>query len=114
MDKQKFNQILEKLLERTEEGKLEWETTVNRDTFLAALKDTAVSLTQFNDNYYLFGFRNEMGEVIDKFIVAKLEPPAPDVNVEELEKARRIFTLAHQQSLKDKQIADRILEQLAA
>jgi hypothetical protein len=55
-----------------------------------------------------------MGEVIDKFIVAKLNPPAPDVNAEELEKARRIFDLAHQQSLKDKQIADRILEQLAA
>lgn len=117
MDKQKFNQILEKLLEKTEEGKLEWETTVNRDTFLTALKDTAISITQFNDSYYLFGFRNEMGEVIDKFIVKneKLNPLAPHINLsEDIEKASRIFALARQQSLKDKQIADRILEQLAA
>jgi len=110
MDKQKFNLILDGLLEKTVQEKLEWETTADKNTFLMVLKDSAVSIRQ---NYemthisYTFEFRNANGEVVDSVTVFK-------VDRSEREKARRIFDLASRQSLKPDPTVDRILEQLAA
>ncbi len=110
MDKQKFNQILDGLLEKTEQEKLEWETTADRNTFLMVLKDSAVSIrrnTQTPYFSYIFEFRNANGEVVESVTILK-------VDRSEREKARKIFDLASQQSLKPDPTVDRILEQLAA
>ena len=106
MDRQKFNQILKKLWERTEDGKLEWETTVNKNTFLVALKDTAVSITKIDGNYFSFDFRNETGNIVESVLVSNSEE-----QVWEFATAQSIFEHTREQIDK---IADRILEQLAA
>lgn len=113
MDSQKFDLILDRLLEKTEEGKLEWETTSDRNTFLVALKDSSVSISYVIESiaefattqFYLVNFRNENGD-----IAASINPS----NKEQIDKVKRIFDLARSQSLKVDQTVDRILEQLAA
>ena len=118
MDNQKFNLFLDKLLEKTENKKLEWEKTADRDTFLVVLKDSAVSIRQdFNENFgfdeiinkwsYTFDFRDENGNVIESVTASKSDES-------QLKKAERIFEIARQQSLKSDQTIDRILEQIAA
>ena len=122
MDSQKFNLLLNKLLERTEEGKLTWKTTANRETFLAVLKGSSISISQDQEFllnidgephesylFYTFDFRNENGEII-----ASVDVSEKDEFEENFKKAEKIFNLARNQSFKIDQTFDRILEQLAA
>lgn len=121
MDNQKFNLILEKLLERTEEEKLEWKTTANRSTFLVILEDGSISISHnFSDTdefldaseFYTFDFRNGNGDIVESVDISKFN--GSDKTTEEFEKAEKIFNLARNQSLRVDQTVDRILEQLAA
>jgi len=118
MDDQKFNLVLDKLLEKTKKGKLEWETTANRNTFLAVLQDSAISINHgyqsANDVFdechlYTFDFRNENGDVVESIAVSDSTE-----NSEKYEKAGQIFELARSQSLNIDKTLDYILEQLAA
>ncbi|MGC2238436.1 MAG: hypothetical protein WA584_19940 [Pyrinomonadaceae bacterium] len=119
MDNQKFNLVLDKILERTNQGRLEWETTANRNTFLAVLQDSAISIAQNFDDYdgdlpeceiYTFDFRNENGEIVESIDVYDA-----DEELNSFEKAKKIFELAkQQQSSKTDKTLDHILEQLAA
>lgn len=114
MDNQKFNLILDKLLERTEEEKLEWKATANDNTFLVVLKDSSISVSydfdEFgNFEYYTFNFRNENGETI-----ASVSLKNDEDDEKEFEKAQKIFNLARQHSFMNNKTVDRILEQLAA
>jgi len=113
MDDQKFNLILDKLLERTQEGKIEWKTTANQETFLAVLQDSSISINRGFGEYegvgYSFDFRNENGEVVAS--VTLLQRTA---DIKEFEKASKIFDLAQQNSFMNNKTIDRILEQLAA
>lgn len=119
MDDQKFNLVLDKLIEKTNEGKLEWETTANRNTFLAVLQDSAISINHTNQsandffdeyNVYTFDFRNENGDVVESVAVTDVT----EEDSEKYEKASQIFELARRQSLKIDKTIDHILEQLAA
>lgn len=121
MENQKFNLILDKLLEKTEEGKLEWEKTANRNTFLVVLEDSSISVSLNFDSVfefispieiYTFDFRNGNGDIVESIDISN-----PDVTVKparEFEKAKKIFALARNQPIKVDQTVDRILEQLAA
>ncbi len=114
MDNQKFNLILDKLLERTEEEKLDWKTTSDRDTFLVALKDSSISINySFSEDrgkgFYTFDFRNETGDIAESVSMYEFSD-----NKTELEKAKKLYNLVRQQSLRIDQTVDRILEQLAA
>ena len=114
MDNQKFNLILDKLLERTQEGKIGWKTTANQDTFLAVLKDSSISIYHGYDEYelgegYSFDFRDENGEVVASVMVLK-----EGANEKEFENASKLFDLARQNSFMNNKTIDRILEQLAA
>ena len=125
MDNQKFNLILDRLLEKTQEGTLEWKATANEDTFLLVLKDSSISISQINDHipnldedsriyprlycYYKFDFRNENGET-----VASVNLTNSEADKKGVEKAEKIFELASQNSFLNNKTIDRILEQLAA
>jgi hypothetical protein len=115
MNNQKFDLILDKLLEKTEEGKLEWKTTANEDTLLVVLKDSSVSVSYAFDSfdgaaeYYVFDFRNENGETVASITISNSSE-----NRKEFEKAQKIFALARQNSFMNNKVIDRILEQLAA
>lgn len=122
MDNQKFDLFLDRLLEKTEQGKFVWEKTADRNTFLLVLEDSAVSVTfDFNAGadilkgdtfivkYYIFDFRDENGDVVESLKVS-----TKDEKDGSFEKAERIFKLARNQSLRPHQTVDRILEQIAA
>jgi len=109
MDSDKFELILDRLLQRTEEGKIEWETTADMNTYLLVLKNSAVSMSYLPDSHcYIFQFRNENGDVIES------------VNVHSgttLLQAGKIFGLATEglQKIENaNKFVDSILEQLAA
>ena len=117
MDNQKFNLVLDRILEKTGLGKLEWETTANRNTFLAVLQDSAISITQDYDTYdeqfsagefFTLDFRNENGDIVESIDIYNSEVG------ENFEKAKQVFELARQRSLKIDKTLDHILEQLAA
>jgi hypothetical protein len=119
MDNQKFNLVLDKILEKTGQGKLEWETTANRNTFLAVLQDSAISITRsFNDydglpihpsQFYTFDFRNENGDIVESIDIYNSKEDRKN-----FEKANQIFDLARHQPSKIDKTLDHILEQLAA
>ncbi len=114
MDNQKFNLILDRLLERTKEEKLEWKATSNENTLLTVLTDSSISVNyEANEydgsEYYIFDFRNENGETVASITVTDLKDQE-----EEFEKAAKIYQLARQNSFLNNKVVDRILEQLAA
>ena len=118
MNNQKFNLVLDRLLEKTVEGKLNWEKTAIRNTFLAVLQESTISITQefepdadstFETVSYTFDFRNENGEIVESIdVYDSIEER------ENFEKAGQIFDLARQQSSTIDKTLDHILEQLAA
>ncbi len=120
MDNQKFSLILEKLLERTEEGKLKWKNTANRNTYLVVLEDSSISISRNfiddeylgPDEFYTFDFRNGNGDIVESVDILKFI--GSDKPTKEFEKAEIIYKIARNQSLKVDKIVDRILEQLAA
>ena len=114
MDEQKRNLFLDRLLEKTEKKELDWQTTIKNTTFLVGLKDTAISVTKENDEFYSFDFRDDMGNIVDLVIISKKDFPAKEFEDTEFDKAKKIFDLARRQSLKPEQTVDRILEELAA
>ena len=114
MDNVKFNLILDKLLERTKEGKIQWKTTANQDTLLAVLHDSSISVNRGFDEFevgefYTFDFRNENGETDASISVLEKDSP-PD----EFKNVRKIYELAQENSFTNNKTVDRILEQLAA
>jgi hypothetical protein len=121
MDKEKFNIILDKLLEKTEGGKLDWETTADKNTFLLILKDSAISASYSSDSggfgaipsegakgSYIFQFRNENGEIVEYIPVYSLQ------DKEGFEKAEKLFNLIKNKLIKVDNTVDRILQELAA
>lgn len=116
MDKEKLNLILDRLLEKTSEGKLQWETTVSRNTFLVVLQDSSIAISrpfvpENTNDYYEFDFRNEAGDIVERVVVSQ---PENGESIREFGKAEQIYNLALQQSLKTDKTVDRILEQLMA
>lgn len=120
MDEKKFDLILDKLLEKTEAEKLAWKTTADKDTFLVALKDSSISLSQNIDHitdyikpkFFTFDFRNENGEIAESVNVT--QDFDEESRGENFNKAERIYDIVRSQTLKIDQTVDRIIEQLAA
>ena len=111
MDNKKFDLFLDRLLEKTEQAKIEWESTASRNTFLAALQDSAISISRSTpvvaNVYYEFDFRDENGDVVDSVVVSEFTS-------DRFDKTEKIYNLAVQQSQRINQTLDHFLEQLAA
>ena len=108
MDKKKFNLILDRLLQRTKEGKLEWEKTADVLTYLIVLENSAVSMSLLPSIDALnFQFRNENGDVVESAIIDDTVAP----------QAYSLFYLVAEK-LNENENAEKtvnsILEQLAA
>jgi len=109
MNKDKFNLILNRLLELTETEQLDWKTTGNPATFLLALEGSAISINAYfgsEDSTITFEFRNERGEIVESFPVQLRE----DKN--SFEKASKLYQLANGKAVNSDKTLDRILEQL--
>ncbi len=113
MNKQKFDLFLDRLLEKTEQGKINWEKTADRATFLAVFKDNAIALSRMLDNTKLdllqFAFRNEVGEIVDIVSLSNF-----DGENEDFKKAEKIYNLAKNQPEQIDLTLDQIIQQLAA
>ena len=111
MDSQKFEMILKRLLELSEEENLNWKTTADQNTFLLALKGSSISIeTDFAEDYggniFILQFRNERGEVVESM------PIFGDSIY--FKSAEQLFGLARSKALNSDKTIDRILEQLSS
>lgn len=102
MDDQKIDLILDRLVEQTESGKLNWKTTSDENTYLLALKDSSISLARIRSTGFICRFRNSNGEAIEEVAVVNGLP--------RFQKLKKLFEIINGT---DKTI-DSILEQLAA
>ena len=59
-----INEIFVKLLERTNQGKVQWEPTSDEDTFVAGVGNLSVSLTKYRNGNLIFRILNEQGREI--------------------------------------------------
>lgn len=117
IDDQKFNLILDKLLEKTEQGKLQWERTAAKNTFLIVLEDGSISISHtisdkhsfeemLNGGIYTLNIRDQTGHIAESVEISK-----SNKNSVAVEKTSKVFQLAKHQV---NETVDRILEQLAA
>lgn len=106
MDNQKIDLILDKLIEQTESGKLNWKDTSNEYTYLLTLKDSSISLRKLSAVAFICEFRNSDGEIVES-----VTNWSSDSNPQPLE---QLFNVINRKSLKTEKIIDNILEQLAA
>ena len=111
MDKDKFNLILNRLLELTKKKQLDWKTTGNPATFLLALEGSAISINAFfgsEDSTITFEFRNERGEIVESFSVQLKE------DKDSFEKASKIYQMANNKALNSDEVLNHILKQLSS
>ena len=106
MDNQKIDLILDKLIEQTESGKLNWKDTSNEDTYLLTLKDSSISLRKLSPIAFICEFRNANGEIVES-----VTNWSSDSNPQQLE---QLFNVINRKSLRTEKIIDNILEQLVA
>ena len=102
MDDQKIDLILDRLVEQTESGKLNWKTTSDKDTYLLALRDSSISLARIHSAGFICRFRNSNGDVIEEVVVVN--------GLSRFQKLKKLFDTINGT---DRTI-DSILEQLAA
>ena len=110
----RISEILDGLINRTEEGKLTWSATVNRNTFITAVGTIGIVVKLLDDflEIYRIEIQNDEGITIHILQTPHLSKGAKTENEATPEQARklsRLFTLARNSALN----ADLTLEQLA-
>lgn len=114
MDNQKFEIILDRLLKLSEEGLLNWKTTASPKTYLISLKDSSISITNF-DLGIEFDFRNERGLTVETYSIyniGEVIDRASEIENILFGKADKLYDLARRKALNADETIDRILEQL--
>lgn len=109
MNKDKFNLILNRLLELSAKEQLKWKTTGNPATFLLVLEESSISVNAFfgsEDSVINFEFRNERGETVERVPIQLRE------DKDSFEKASQLYQLANSKALNSDETLDRILKQL--
>jgi len=110
MDEQKIKTIIDRLIELSKKGELNWKTTGDTDTYLLGLKDSSISISRLFSadlgNAFELQFRNEKGEIAEKALISG--------NNSYAEKAALLFELARSKALNANGLIDRILEQLSS
>jgi hypothetical protein len=104
MDSVKFNKILDKLLEQSEEGKIEWKKTASLHTYLLNLEGSSISILYFAGTI-IFSFRNENGETVEQKALSSGNPNYPT--------AQKLYNLIDTKLSRAEQTIDRILKQLS-
>ena len=114
----KIAEVLERLIRRTSDGKLSWQTSVDPDRFLAVVDTIGVTIKRLGrvstvgDERYQLEILNEQGKTIEE-----LETTGPislgnldmSVTPEQDKQLGRLFTLARRSALD----TDATLEKLA-
>ncbi len=111
MDDRKFELILNRLLELSEDEKLNWKKTADPNTFLITLEGSSITIeTEFAEDYggsiFIFQFRNEKGEIVESQSIL-------GDNSAYFKNSERLFELAKRKALNSDKTIDRILQQLS-
>lgn len=116
MEKQK--KLVERLLDKTKQGKLEWRETVDTNRFRLSFSDSGLEIYskgrqgQFEDDY-IISMINAEGSVVDAFSDVDLnqsEVVAPDVSW--YSKMMELHSLAKRRALGSDEVLDTILNEL--
>jgi hypothetical protein len=100
--------VLEGLINRTHEGKLQWQTTADPDRFLAAVDMIAVVISRLStglllaDERYRLEILNDEGttvEVLETDDAFEMVPSERLPTAEQAQKLIRLFTLARRSDL---------------
>ncbi len=108
----KISEILDGLINRTEEGKLTWQTTVNRDTFITAVGTIGVRVKLLDDFLEIHRIEIQNDEGLTVQILQTPDLVKGSKNQATPEQARQLsclFALARGSALN----ADLTLEKLA-
>lgn len=106
MDENKFEIIFNSLIERTENGELNWKTTASPSTYLLVLNDSSISIDFPTFGSFEFEFRNERGETVESVSISR------DEDEEKFQKANKLWELARRKALKSDDTIDKIIKQL--
>lgn len=92
----KLSQLIATLIDKTQEGKVSWEDTINDDRFLAGFRLYVVSIEQGYDDdfrqiglYRAFRLLSQDGKTIDQKVVHNVDSPDYDELGNLLASARR-------------------------
>lgn len=92
----KLSRLITTLIDKTQEGKVSWEDTINDDRFLAGFSRYVVSIEQgYEDDfrqtgiYRAFRLLNQDGKTIDEKVVHNIDSPDYDELGNLLASARR-------------------------
>ena len=100
--------LIERLLDRTERGALDWRPTFNREEFVVSFQRSSVSIAARPDRTKTLKVYNDKGLVVDELVV--------DQRVAELwDLVDRLFSLTRQQAMRaeaEKTVKE-LLEELA-
>ena len=110
----KMSTILQGLISRTEEGKLNWRASIRKNVFLTSVDTTAVSireLDEFLERYRLEILNREGFKVLalETYDESGLMPQDSLASPKQVKDLRRLFVLARQSALD----VDTTLEKLA-
>lgn len=84
--------LIERLLDRTQRGALDWRPTFNREEFVVSFARSSVSIASRPDRTKTLKVYNDKGLVVDELVV--------DQQAEDLwEWVDRLFSLARQQAM---------------
>ena len=100
--------LIERLLDRTERGALDWRPTFNREEFVVSFARSSVSIASGPDHTKNLKVYNDRGLVVDELVV--------DQRAQELwEWVDRLFSLARQQAMRGEaeKTVKELLEELA-
>lgn len=105
MNAEKFDLLLNGLINKTQKGELDWKPLEQGDTFTAFLEGSSVSIENVLNSGFIIYLRKKNNELIDA--VTLFEDAA------EFDKTNRLFKLIEDNVVVDNKEIDRILEQLA-
>ena len=108
----KISEILDGLINRTEEGKLTWQTTVNRDTFITAVGTIGIRVKLLDDflEIHRIEIQNDEGLTVQVLQTSGLiKGSKNDATPEQAQQLSQLFALARSSALN----TDLTLEQLA-
>lgn len=106
MDNQKFEAILNRLLELSEEEKLNWKSTGNSYKYLLTLNDSSITISSLVESIVAFEFKNEKGETVESMTITRIDEKLFNKSIE-------LYDLVRRKALNSDKTIDRILEQLS-
>ncbi len=114
MINEKNKRLIERLLERTDEGKVEWKEAADRG-FQLSFAQNSINLRQAtsrNGTIYIVSLLNALGEVADSFNDEDLDADGDGPDSTWFSKLKQLYTQAQRQARGADKVLNEILSEL--